>query len=67
MTREQVQRLQNGVYRVDWKGGGSSVATVGTLYDGTRFLCPSNWTSRRPVGVVTTRYWHRVRQAVRLA
>lgn len=43
MDRRRVQKLPLGVYRVFWKDGGSSVATVGMMADGARWLAPSNW------------------------
>jgi hypothetical protein len=48
MKREDVQKLDHGVYRIFWKkseGGGSSVAAVGSKCNGDRWMCPSNWTS----------------------
>lgn len=32
-----------GLYRVYWKSGGSSLAAVGQLPDGSRWLAPANW------------------------
>lgn len=34
-----------GAYRVYWKSGGNSLATVGNMHDGTRWIAPTNWTS----------------------
>jgi hypothetical protein len=39
------QDLKHGVYRIYWKDGGSSVASVGSTSDGTRWYQPSNWIS----------------------
>lgn len=43
MKKADVQKLKHGVYRVWWKDGGSSVAAVGSMADGARWLAPSNW------------------------
>src|SRR5437879_3783429 len=44
---------QLGVYRLFWKSGGSSVATIGNLDNGTRWFAASNWTSEFPSGVAS--------------
>ena len=38
-----MKNLPHGIYRLYWKQGGSSVASVGSLADGTRWFAPSNW------------------------
>jgi len=43
MTREAVQKLPLGVYRIFWKSGGSSLAAVGNDYAGKRWFAPVNW------------------------
>lgn len=42
---EQMRHRQLGVYRLFWKTGGCSVASVGMTYDGTRWFAPANWTT----------------------
>lgn len=42
---EQMRHRQLGVYRLFWKSGGFSVASVGMTYDGTRWYAPANWTT----------------------
>lgn len=37
-------RLPQGLYKIYWKEGGSSLASVGSLNDGTRWYAPCNWT-----------------------
>jgi hypothetical protein len=37
-------KLPLGLYRVFWKSGGSSVAAIGMLGNGDRWLAPTNWT-----------------------
>lgn len=45
MTKEEVKKLNHGLYKVYWKSGGSSLAAVGSLHDGGRWLAPCNWSS----------------------
>lgn len=40
-----VRTLDPGVYRLHWNTGGSSIASVGIMYDGTNWYAPTNWTS----------------------
>ena len=35
----------HGLYEIFWKEGGSSLAAIGSLYDGTRWIAPINWTT----------------------
>ena len=37
--------LKHGLYRIYWKSGGSSVASVGSHADGSRWFAPANWIS----------------------
>jgi len=34
-----------GLYLVNWSGGDSSLASIGLMFDGRRWIAPSNWTS----------------------
>ena len=43
MTKAASQLLGNGLYRVWWKSGGSSLAAVGVQANGDRWLAPTNW------------------------
>ena len=61
MTRREARALPNGLYRLTWKSGGFSVASVGRLEDGTPWFAPSNWTSARRAGIASTR-WRLVRK-----
>lgn len=48
MTTEEVQKLPHGLYRLHYKeesGGGYSLAAVGSMYDGTRWMACCNWTA----------------------
>jgi hypothetical protein len=45
MKEEEVKQLVNGIYRIYWKSGGSSLASVGVTFNGGRWLAPINWVS----------------------
>ena len=45
MKKEEVMKLKHGVYKIYWKDGGESLAAVGSLYSGMRWLAPCNWVS----------------------
>lgn len=59
MTKREAQKLDHGLYRIYWKSGGVSEAAVGSLYDGTRWFAPTNWTAKTTDGIVSTA-WRRV-------
>ncbi len=40
---ENEQKIKPGLYRVFWKEGGSSLASVGMKADGGMWLAPTNW------------------------
>lgn len=51
MKKADVQKLSHGLYRIFWKesqGGKSSLAAVGSMHDGQRWIAPVNWTA--PIG-----------------
>lgn len=46
MTWEESLPLRNGLYRIHWKereGGGTSLAAIGILENGYRWIAPINW------------------------
>lgn len=43
MKKKEVLSLHHGLYKVYWKSGGFSLAAVGSLSDGNRWLAPCNW------------------------
>lgn len=43
MRTKDFRKLELGAYRIYWKSGGSSVATIGMTWDGGRWIAPSNW------------------------
>ena len=44
-TEEEMRNCALGLYRIYWKSGGYSLASVGYTYNGTRWIAPSNWIS----------------------
>lgn len=46
MNKQEVSKLQHGLYEIFWKEGGhSSLAAIGSLSNGDRWLAPCNWVS----------------------
>jgi hypothetical protein len=43
MTRDEVQKLDLGIFKIFWKEGGCSVGTIGYFANGDRWITPSNW------------------------
>lgn len=43
MKAVEVRCLVNGLYRLHWKSGGSSLAAVGVTNNGGRWIAPVNW------------------------
>lgn len=43
--REGKHPLPTGMYRLFWKSGGSDLAAVGSMHDGTRWFASCNWVS----------------------
>ena len=61
-----VYRRGNGIYRLWWKSGGSSLAAVGSLHSGTRWFAPTNWTASVKMGIVSTE-WRKVERVDQIA
>ena len=61
-TGEDILRCPHGLYEVHWDGvggrAGVSLASIGSLYSGARWISPTNWTSddnlAKPSGVLKT-------------
>lgn len=71
MERSEVQKLSHGLYLLFWKteeGGGSSLASVGSLYDGGRWFAPTNWTTSvdKPFEAASGKAWEKVEKALLL-
>jgi hypothetical protein len=43
MKLEHANALDIGIYKLYWKSGGYSIATVGMASDGRRWMAPVNW------------------------
>lgn len=54
MTQREVQKLGHGLYRLFWKSGGMSLASVGSLHDGRRWFACTNWVSKESDGIACT-------------
>lgn len=61
MKKSKAKELNIGIYRIFWKSGGVSLAAVGQLHDGTKWLAPCNWTSEKEF-IAPTDYWKRVKR-----
>ena len=48
VLKEVVAPAKNGIYRVFWKSGGSSLAAVGRDESGTPWMAPTNWIGDLP-------------------
>jgi hypothetical protein len=62
MTRNEVRILPLGLYRLFWKVGGASVASVGYDAAGNRWYAPANW-----IGSVPCFDWSTVKSAHMIA
>lgn len=65
MTAKEARQLPNGLYILHWKAGGSSFASVGSLYDGAKWFAPTNWISVQPGGIASTE-WCKVERATQI-
>lgn len=45
MNKNQIEKVVHGIYKIFWKEGGISVASVGSTPDGKRWFAPTNWTN----------------------
>jgi hypothetical protein len=46
-TVKEIINCPLGLYRIYWQSGGSSLAAVGNLHCGTRWIAPVNWTCKK--------------------
>lgn len=59
--KKEFSNLKHGVYRIFWKSGGISLASVGSTHDGTRWFAPCNWVSEeKKFPKVTSTDWGEV-------
>lgn len=53
-TGDSIFVCPHGLYQVFWSDGSNSLASVGSLNDGSRWLAPTNWTGiYNPTGVIS--------------
>lgn len=65
MTKEEVQKLNHGVYRLYWSARTYSLASVGSLQNGDRWFACANWTSKDGEEIISFREdWENVQKAV---
>ena len=65
MTKEEVQKLNHGVYRLYWSARTYSLASVGSLHNGDRWFACANWTRKDGEGIISFREdWESVQNAV---
>jgi hypothetical protein len=43
---EDMKKCPLGLYKIFWKSGGSSLAAIGNMYNGVRWIAPINWTAQ---------------------
>jgi hypothetical protein len=43
MKPDKVLALKNGIYRIYWNDGGTSLASVGRTHTGSVWMAPSSW------------------------
>ncbi len=63
MKKSEVQKLQHGLYHIYWKGGGSSLASIGSMPNGDRWMSPTNWISP---GTSKREHWKAVKYVCRI-
>ena len=66
MTQKQVQALSHGMYTIYWKEGGASLAAVGSLANGTRWMAPTNWVNWQMESNAMKSCWRKVRTVEKL-
>ncbi len=62
MTKAETREMKPGLYRIWWKDGGCSIAAVGVLSNGDKWLAPTNWVHPTEEQGV----WRMVRSAVQV-
>lgn len=63
MVTKDLSKLAPGLYRIYWKEDDrTSLASIGILHDGTRWLAPCNWSSQEAGGIARSDYWDQIEQ-----
>jgi hypothetical protein len=60
VTPAEVGDLRHGLYRLHWKSGGASLASVGSLNNGDRWFACTNWTASSVQAGVASTQWELV-------
>ena len=42
---DELATCPHGLYKIKWMEGGESLAAIGSMHDGKRWIAPTNWTS----------------------
>ena len=42
---DDMKSCKLGLYEVFWKSGSSSIASIGNMHNGVRWIAPANWTN----------------------
>ena len=64
MKKKDVKKLDHGLYKIFWKDGGYSLASVGSLACGKRWMAPTNWIS---VPTSKRKHWKMVKSVELIA
>lgn len=65
MTREEVQNIRHGIYRIYWSKRKYSLASVGSFHNGDRWFACSNWTSENASSILGYgKDWEQVNRVV---
>ena len=43
MRKAEVRTLPHGLYKIHWESGDQSLASVGSMPNGDRWMAPTNW------------------------
>lgn len=65
MNRKEVRLLNHGLYKLFWKSGGNSLASIGSLCDGTKWFAPCNWTSETEDGIASCD-WNKIEKVIKI-
>lgn len=60
MTKDEVQKLRHGLYKITWRNNEyimESLAAIGSYPNGDRWMAPTNWVH---VPTASMAYWDRV-------
>lgn len=60
MTLKEAKKLKNGLYKIYWKDGGYSLASIGRLHNGKPWFAPDNWTAVNEWGIACT-LWNKIK------